>query len=435
MKHRSVIPASVLLALTGHAGAQALLYSFEGGPGDRLGASVAGAGDVDGDGVDDVVVGMPSDATKGWKAGAARVYSGKDGSLLLELYGERSGDLFGTSVDGAGDIDGDGRAEVIVGAPGYDYAGGSSFNSGTAYVYTGSGVLLYRPGSASAGDNAGFSVAGLGDMDGDGLPEYAFGMPLSNYNGLFDQGAIVVMASSANWAWPWMVLWGGAAGDLFGWSLDSAGDIDQDGRDDLIVGAPLAEFLGTNQGKAYVISGRTKYRLFETTGGWNGGELGYDVAGIGDADQDGYPDFAIGEPFADFGGPGSGRVQVFSGKWPFPQLHADAGWPGSWFGFSVAGVGDFDGDGGDDLAIGAPQLDFGSYTNLGNVWVLSGDSGGFLWNWWGNASGDEFGYSVAGAGDMNLDGLGEVVAGAPYNDAGGKDPGQARVFAGGVRGF
>ena len=261
----SIFPAAfVLLVLPaspqGFGGTFAQRYAFRGAmEGDRMGFSVAGAGDVNRDGVPDLIVGAPFANPNGkTDAGSAFVYSGVDGAILRRIEGEigstlyvRSGDVAGYSVAGAGDVDGDGFADVIVGAP-----GASASRSGSASVYSGvDGIKLWQLDGADRGDDFGASVAGAGDVDGDGFA-------------------------------------------------------------DLIVGAPLTDPGQTSDaGTVFIYSGKDGMTLWRLDGSFGflhsrprGGELGRSVAGVGDLNGDGFVDMIVGERYAD--GKGAALVYV-----------------------------------------------------------------------------------------------------------------------------
>lgn len=174
-------------ALTGRAtifsGAdRSELFNFDGENGnDRFGTSVSGAGDVNADGTPDVIVGAIFEDTNGSNAGAAYVYSGSNGSLLYTFYGDSANDNFGYSVSGAGDIDKDGYADLIVGA---HFDDNSASDAGSARIFSGrDGSAIVTINGQGAGDRFGFSVSGLGDVTNDGYPEIMVGAPEEDLNG------------------------------------------------------------------------------------------------------------------------------------------------------------------------------------------------------------------------------------------------------------
>ena len=156
------------------------LFRYDGAPFDYVGAAVAGAGDVNGDGLDDVVIGAMQFLSGG--PGYAVVLSGSDGSLLGKFTGQATADMFGAAVDGAGDVDGDGLSDVIIGAWSEDPNG---INSGSARVYSVlTGAILITALGDSAEDEFGAAVAGVGDQDGDGFSEVLIGAPFDDDAGV-----------------------------------------------------------------------------------------------------------------------------------------------------------------------------------------------------------------------------------------------------------
>ena len=274
----------------------------------EFGRSISAAGDVNGDGYGDVVVGARGQAHVLY--GSA---SGLVGSSRTVLTGS-PGDDFGFSVAGAGDVNGDGFGDVLVGEPGF---GG---NTGRFHLYFGgaAGIApapdVSRAGNTSGG-RLGYSVACAGDLNGDGYADVAVGAPSvrtgevlvipGSYAGLLLGSALSVAPSVA-------VL-------RFGASLAGVGDADLDGYDDLLVGAPGSpSTLGAAhllRGREVISVGLTPFVLEPSAAALgNGAEFGAGVSGVGDADHDGYMDFVVGAPCAPFGPScGTGRVFFFRG--------------------------------------------------------------------------------------------------------------------------
>jgi len=210
----------------------------------------------------------------------------------------------------------------------------------------------------------------------------------------------------------------GVPNDLFGFQAVGVPDLNGDGRNDLVISAPASNAGATQAGRVYVYSGIDGALLWTITGQTTNAGLGWSVAHAGDVNADGLADLLIGEPMGDQ----PGRAYVFFGRLG-PQSQnrttADADMilvatEPSGFGFSVAGAGDFDGDGADDLLIGAPTNDggFPGDAQAGAVFVYSGATGQPLLTATGSMPGMHLGWSVAPAGDLNNDGRTDIIAGA-----------------------
>lgn len=344
----------------------ALLRRLDGTTADQfLGFAVAGVGDVDGDGIPDLLVGAPG-ATVGSRrdAGQAFLFAGADGSLLLTLSGEAEWDQFGWSVAGAGDVDGDGVPDLLVGAPSADPGGRQ--DAGSVYLFSGAtGALLRRFDGTAAGDALGFAVAGVGDVNGDGIPDLAAGAITASPGSLSAAGEVRVF-SGAGPAYPLLaVIPGAAAGDAFGWAVTGGGDLDGDGVPDLIIGAPAAAPGGqTDAGSLHLISGAafTPFLRLDGAAGWALGSAAAPVPLLAVL-----PAVAAGAPDASANGqPLAGRVRVFR----LPDGAVLQTFPGAagtiQFGWSLAGA--FPGV----LAAGAPLDDPGGRTDAGTVHILTG---------------------------------------------------------------
>ncbi len=276
-------------------------YTFYGdSAADEFGESVSGAGDVNGDGFDDLIVGAPI-------GNYARVLSGADGSELYTFNGDSAGDRFGLSVSGTGDVDGDGFDDLIVGAWVDDNNGN---NSGSARVLSGAdGSELYTFNGDSAGDRFGYSVSGAGDVDGDGRADLIVGAYRDDPNGGDSGSARVLSGVDGTTLYTFA---GDSRNDAFGWSVSGAGDVNGDGFDDLIVGAPSDDADGGNFGSARVLSGADGTILFTVYGDNRKDYFGASVSGAGDVNNDGIADFIVGAArYSDGGGNGGGYARVF----------------------------------------------------------------------------------------------------------------------------
>lgn len=375
-------------------------------PADRFATAVAGPGDIDGDGCRDVLVGIPHADGVGAYAGLAQVLSGRDGALLLELPGTSPAARFGSAVDGAGDLDGDGTPDVIVGAP---YGTPSA---GSAYSYSGAtGALLTSWSGTAPGDRFGAAVAGLGDVDGDGRGDVAIGSPYADGAGS-NAGRVEVFSGDDG-----SLLYsidGSAAWDQFGHALAAASDVDGDGVGDLLIGAPFSDASGFNAGAAFLHSGLDGSLLHVMPGAVAGDWLGSDVAAAGDVDGDGVPDVVLGMPGSDSGGLDSGGAEVRSGA-SGALLLVIAGERSGEYAGSVSGVGDIDRDGWADLVFGAPSSNSSAH-EAGRVRVISGRTGCDLAVIDGLERNDWLGAALAGVGDANGDGSPDIALGAPVHD-------------------
>jgi len=407
-----------------------LKYRFDGAAAfGGLGHSVSGAGDVDSDGFADLIVGAPSASPGGLTfAGSAFVFSGADGSQLFRFDGSAASDQLGFSVSGAGDVDGDGFDDLIVGAPG---AGPGGLNAaGSAFVFSGAdGSQLFRFDGSAAFDTLGSSVSGAGDVDSDGLADLIVGAPGSDPSGLNAAGSAFVF-SGADGSQLFRFD-GSAASDILGSSVSGAGDVDSDGFDDLIVGAPQADPGGLSlAGSAFVFSGADGSQLFRFDGQAFADILGLSVSGAGDVDSDGFDDLIVGALAADPGGlPEAGSAFVFSGSDGSQLFRFDGQAAGVQLGRSVSGAEDVDSDGFADLIVGAFTADPSGLSDAGSALVFSGADGSQLLGLDGPAAGDQLGFSVSGAGDVDSDGFADLIVGAPQADPGGlSGAGSAFVF-------
>ncbi|WP_199221242.1 FG-GAP repeat protein, partial [Limnohabitans sp. JirII-29] len=394
------------------------------------------------------------------------------------INGISAGDTSGYSVSSAGDVNGDGLADLLLGAPANIYIDNSVGHSYVVWgttatsaielsdVAAGSGGFVIN-GQAS-GDLSGKSVASAGDVNGDGLADLLVGAPYSSTSAGSNTGrSYVVFGTTATNAVELsdvtagtggFVINGICAGDISGESVSSAGDVNGDGLADLLVGVRISNTsAGNNAGRSYVVFGTTATSAIELsnvvagTGGFviNGqasGDLsGNSVAGVGDVNGDGLADLLVGAFFSDPSAVNeAGRSYVVWGTTAASAIELSnvaAGTGGFVIngqasndrsGNSVSGAGDVNGDGLADLLVSAPLSSTSTGPQAGHTYLVLGTTstsaielsnvaagtGGFVIN--GQASGDLSGFSVASAGDVNGDGLADLLVSAPVSSTGGR---------------
>jgi len=387
---------------------------------DRFGYAVASAGDVNNDGVEDIIVGAYGDSNNGPDSGSASVYSGKDGAKLFTFLGDDAGDYFGFSVAGVGDLNEDGFDDVIVGA---NYADTNGVDSGMARVYSGKdGAIIYTFIGDDRYTYFGESVASAGDVNGDGLNDVIIGIEGDDS---FGANSGTVRVYSGKDGSEIHRFFGEKSMDLFGESTDGVGDVNNDGFDDLIVGTRGDDTNGTWSGKAQIFSGFDGSVIHSFYGEYSYFVLGVSVAGVGDVNGDGFDDVIVGAKGDDTKGSSSGSARVYSGK-DGTQLYKFYGSEADHLGISVSGLGDFNGDGFHDVAVGADRESSGLSYN-GSVHIYSGKDGVELFTINGENPSGNFGRSVAGIGDINGDGINDLIVGSnDINDH--YDFGSAELF-------
>jgi hypothetical protein len=442
---------------------------------DWVGIAVADAGDVDGDGLGDVLIGAEGVNAGGDLSGASYLFRASDlftgepiamSDAAWAFDGNTAYDYAGHSLSGAGDVDGDGLDDVLLTAHNDDTV---AYNAGAVSIFL-SGELG-EIGSHRSMDSAehvllgegersyvGFAVSRAGDVDGDGLGDVLLGAfgnrDRENYRGkAYLIRGTELTRGEALLSETGTMMWGEGQRDYAGWDVASAGDVDGDGWDDLIVGAPGQDDVGEDGGKAYLVlgaslSGVASFELADADlhliGAAEGDWAGYSVAGPGDVNGDGVPDLWIGALESDAAAvdAGIGHLVTDLGAMDGTALSlADAtvGLTGEAesdkTGRRVAAAGDVDGDTRGDLLIASTDADaegFGdgcaylvlaaSLPESGVVSLADADA-----QFAGAVHFDEAGWGLSGGGDVDGDGLADILIGAPYHDSPVTEAGAAHL--------
>ncbi|MEM1369584.1 MAG: hypothetical protein AAGG02_16550 [Cyanobacteria bacterium P01_H01_bin.15] len=465
---------------------------------DISGFSVSGVGDVNGDGIDDIIVGAFRADPNGSSSGESYVVFGNNGGFSSEielsdldgsngfvLNGIDNGDQSGFSVSGAGDVNGDGIDDIIIGAY---RASPNASSSGESYVVFGNsggfsseielsdldGSNDFVLNGIGSRDRSGLSVSGAGDVNGDGIDDIIIGTPSADPNGTNSGQSYVVFGTSSGFSSEielsdldgsnGFVLNGVGNLDFSGESVSGAGDVNGDGIDDIIIGAAN----GSSSEESYVVFGissgfSSEIELSDLDGsngfiltGIDGDDTsGFSVSGAGDVNSDGIDDIIIGASSADPNDTDSGQSYVvfgnsggFSSEIELLALDGSNGFVlngigrRDFSGNSVSGAGDVNGDGIDDIIIGATDADPNG-SSSGETYVVFGNSGGFsseiellaldgsngfVLN--GIDRRDFSGNSVSGAGDVNGDGIDDIIIGAADADPNGSSSGETYVVFG-----
>ena len=381
--------------------------------GDQFSWIARGIGDVDGDRVSDIVTSAPTFGASGQPTGRGKVYvySGRSGKLVWERIGE-PGENLGTGLEGAGDVDGDAVPDVIAGAPG----------SGRAYVYSGRDGKTLLTLTGTSQESYGSSTAGAGDQNGDGHADVIVGAPGSNATG---QGAGRAYVLSGKDGTVLATLDGRQAGDAFGSIV--AGN--KRGRQTpVLVGAPGG---GTDdRGSVSVFTRLTSLPTRVIDADSTGAALGAMFTSlVGDVDGDKVPD-VFASDFANAAkGASTGRAYVQSGA-DGRRLYTLTGEnAGDGFGIGSAEAGDVNRDGFDDLVIGAWQYSAVAASG-GKIYLYSGKDGSLIRQITGRIPGETLGFDATGVGDIDGDGIGDLLVTSSWSNINGFRSGRMYVISG-----
>jgi hypothetical protein len=418
----------------------------------QFGVSVSTAGDVNGDGYSDVIIGSFMYDNGQTDEGKAFVYFGSSAGLSANsnwaAESDQANAQYGCSVATAGDVNGDGFSDVIVGAQSFD---NGQTDEGRAYVYHGFAAGLSATANWTAESNQataffGNSVSTAGDMNGDGYSDVIVGAPYFD-NGLTDAGKVYVYFGSASGlsASPDWTTDGSISSMKLGFCVSTAGDVNGDGYCDVILGAPFLSNGESSEGRVYVFAGSSSGSIFQIW--WKesnqaNANFGYSVSTAGDVNGDGFSDVIVGAPNSIYNPTDVGKAFVFCGSasglstsanWTFQNDQLDAN-----YGTSVSTAGDVNGDGYSDVIVGAPYYKLGQYYH-GKVYAYYGSASGLSasenWALISDIGSAQFGRSVSDAGDVNGDGFSDVIVGAPYYYGGQYYEGWAFAYYGSASGL
>lgn len=363
--------------------------------------------------------------------------------------GNQNLSYFGNAVACAGDVNGDGYDDVIVGAYNYDF---DLTNEGGAFIYYGTATgMSTTPATTIQGNTAsirfGYAVASAGDVNNDGYSDVMVGAPLFT-NGQTNEGRVSIYLGSAAGVNPVAAttIESNLASAQLGTSVSGAGDINNDGYDDIIAGANGYTNGQSGEGAVYVYlgsaAGINTATVVKLESNQSGASLGTSVARAGDVNQDGYDDIISGARDYDNVELGEGGAYIFhggaAGITTTPARILESNFASAAFGSAVTGAGDVNNDGYDDVAVGASTYSNGQASE-GKIYVYLGSATGIpataIASFESNQVSALLGLDITGGGDLNNDGYDDIIAGAASYDNVQTDEGRIFIFQGNAAGI
>lgn len=375
---------------------------------DKWSLNVANAGDVNADGVNDLLVAAPRDSSNS-QAGRVDVMSGVDGSSLYSFSGTSPSERYGGTVSGAGDANNDGYDDFLIISYG---------SSGYADMISGfDGSVLFRISPSWSLSYFGFSAAPCGDWNGDNYDDVVI-TGIGNSRNYSSMGV-----TNNGWATVYSGLDGSILSEFepdidqgkFGYDV-SVGDIDGDGSNDILLSSTQANSSGVSSaGMVRAFSGATGSAMFTLDGATTGDKFGTSIDLL-EVNNDGFLDIVVGAVGADYGGTYTGSVYVYDGATQALLNRVD-GTGNLELGNVVMNAGDINNDGYDDYMSGSPSATNAPIYTTGAVQIFSGRDHSSLMEFWGIVSRSSFGWSIANLGDTDADGIQDFLIGAPaYNE-------------------